>query len=88
MEIETEQRASGRRSDTQLKDISIASAMFVAASSLQNARSMHGVNGTAMHGNALRMFLQITVRCPHLLQDNFLAGLHSCSNRGYSGSSQ
>jgi hypothetical protein len=33
------------------------SAMFVAASSLQNARSMHSASGTAMHGNALRMLL-------------------------------
>jgi hypothetical protein len=64
--------------DTKRHDVpSGGSAMFVAASSLQNARSMHGVDGTAMHGNALRMFLQITVRCPHQLQDNFLAGLHS-----------
>jgi hypothetical protein len=47
------------------------SVMSVAASSLQNARSMHGVSGTAMHWNALRMFMQVTVRCPHLLQDNW-----------------
>jgi hypothetical protein len=52
---------------------------------------MHGVSGTAMHGNAaLRMSLQIA-HCAvpasaSAIQDNFLAGLHAVQI-GSSGSS-
>jgi hypothetical protein len=52
-------------------------ALLATSTSLQNACVTHGVDLSAMAGDATRIFCQITWKCPHAKQDKFAAKLHA-----------